>query len=185
MQTLRVFAALVIVPTLTSLSFGQPAPEGFRDLKWGATPEEVRLAFPSASCDTKQSELSDWMCELHGEQINDVSVFILLKGYTSGKVVGMSGISLSFRSNEVDRIAEAFEDRYGKPSRVEEKEFRTRAGERFPNMEWQWEFPDSKITIMQHGATLGSAHALVSLRAATDEFKKRIQQRKSGAGKGL
>ncbi len=40
-------------------AFGQSAPEGYRDLKWGATREQVSLAFPSAWCQTGQREFSD------------------------------------------------------------------------------------------------------------------------------
>ena len=59
---------------------------GFRDLKWGATHGQVSLAFPSASCDTRQSEISDWTCVRRGEKVNDVSVMMILKGYPTGKV---------------------------------------------------------------------------------------------------
>ncbi len=97
----------------------------------------------------------------------------------------MSGFSLSFKSDEVRRIVDAFESRYGKPSRVEEKEFLSKTGARFPNQEWLWEFPDSTITILQHAGRLGSAIAIVSLRSATAELLQRTEQRKRGAGKGL
>jgi len=74
-------------------AFGQSAPEGFRDLKWGATREQVSLAFPSANCETKRSESVDWTCTARDEKVNDVSVMIIIGGYTTGKVVGMSGFT--------------------------------------------------------------------------------------------
>ncbi len=52
-----ILLGLVIMATSFPI-FGQSAPEGFRDLKWGATHEQVLLAFPSASCDSRQSDCS-------------------------------------------------------------------------------------------------------------------------------
>jgi len=166
-------------------AFGQSAPEGFRDLKWGATREQVSLAFPSAKCETKRSESVDWRCTARDEKVNDVSVMIIIGGYTTGKVVGMSGFTLSFKSNDVDRIVDTFEARYGKPSRVQEKDFLTKEGARVPNTEWLWVFPAATITILKHAGQLGGAFAIVTLTSALDEFRERTEQRKRGAGKGL
>ncbi len=110
---------------------------------------------------------------------------VLLRGYTTGKVVGLSGFSLSFKSDEVRRIVDAFEPRYGKPSSVEEKDVLTKWEARFPNTEWLWDFPDSTITIRQHSGRLGNAIAIVSLHSAAAELRERTEQRKRGAGKGL
>lgn len=48
-----ILLSLVIMATSFPV-FGQSAPEGLRDLKWGATHEQVLLAFPSASCETSR-----------------------------------------------------------------------------------------------------------------------------------
>lgn len=98
---------------------------------------------------------------------------VILRGYTTGKVVGMSGFSLSFKSDEVRRIVDAFESRYGKPSRVEEKDFLTKAGARFPNTEWRWEFPDSTITI--HNTQVG-------LETLSPSCPCALRQRNFGSG---
>jgi hypothetical protein len=186
MQMLRSFAALVVVLPLVSPAFGQSAPEGFRDLKWGTTQEQVSQALPHARCDTKPRELFDWACNVSGETVNDVPVrLISIHGYTSGKVIGMSGFTLFFASDGIRQVVDAFESRYGKPSRVEEKEFVTRGGARLPNVHWFWDFPDSTIRIMQNSGKVGDALAIVSLRSASEEFRARTDARKSGAGKGL
>ncbi len=185
MNTLRFVAVLMLLAALVAPAFGQSAPEGFRDLKWGATQEQVLLAFPNADCKTERDPNADWRCTLRSETVDDVSVMIILGGYTTGKVVGMSIFSLSFKSDKVDRITDAFEARYGKPGRVLEKEFVTREGGRVPNTEWLWDFPDVTITILKHAGRLGNGIAIVSLRSKAEEFRERTEQRKRGAGKGL
>jgi hypothetical protein len=167
-------------------AFGQSVPEGFRDLKWGATQEQVVQTFPHARCDTNPRELFDWACNISGEKVNDVPIrFLSLHGYTSEKVVGLSGFTLLFNSDGIRQIVDAFESRYGKPSRVEEKEFVTRGGARLPNLHWFWDFPDSTVRIIQNSGKVGDALAIVSLRSASEEFRVRTDARKRGAGKGL
>jgi hypothetical protein len=185
MHMLQGFAAGLITLLLISPAFGQAPPDGFRDLKWGATQEQVVLAFPRANCAARQSESCDWMCVLEDEKVNDVSVWLIVAGYTTGEVVGMSKVALSFSSYDVRRIVDAFESRYGQPSRVEDEEIVTEGGERFPNTAWRWSFQDSAISILQHSSRLGDAIASVALRSSLAEFQERTEQRKGGAGKGL
>ncbi len=113
-----------------------------------------------------------------------MSVTLILWGYTTGKAVGLSGYILGFPSEEVRRIVDAFESRYGPPSRIQQEEFVSKEGARFPNPKWQWDFPNSTITIGQHAKRLGTGMALVSLRGAVAEFRERTEQRERGAGKG-
>ncbi len=167
-------------------AFGQSAPEGFRELKWGATQEQVSREFPYAVCKAQQRELSDWDCTVYGgETINGVPVLLILGGYTTGRAVGFSRFMFSFPSAEVRRIVDAFESRYGRPTRVEEEEFVTRGGARVPNAIWQWDFPNAIITVRQYGSRLDRAMAVVALHAANAESQERTAQRKRGAGKGL
>ena len=80
MQMLQGFAPVMIALLLALPAFAQSAPEGFRDLRWGATEEQVSPAFPSTSCDARQSGAYDWMCVLDDEKVNDVSVRIIWTG---------------------------------------------------------------------------------------------------------
>ena len=185
MHMLQGFAAGLITLLLISPACAQAPPDGFRDLKWGVTQEQVVRAFPRASCDARRTESYDWMCVLEDETVNDVSVWLIVAGYTTGKVVGLSKVTLSFLSYDVGRIVAAFEARYGPPSRVEDKEIVTEGGERFPNTAWRWSFPDAAISILQHSSRLGDAIASVALYASLAEFEERTAQRKRGAGNGL
>jgi hypothetical protein len=184
MQTARLIALSFLLAAIAAPVFGQSAPEGFRDLKWGATREQVLLAFPSAHCVSVRGLVSDWSCSVPRERVDDVSVMIVGGGYTTGQIVGMSHFSLSFNSDDVGRIADAFKARYGKPSRVQEMDLVTKEGGRVPSKEWLWEFPDSMITLRQHIFQLGSAGANVTLRSAMEELRERTAQRKRGLGKG-
>lgn len=100
-------------------------------------------------------------------------------------MVGLSAFSLYFQSEEVRRLVEAFEARYGRWTRVEEKEVVTREGGRLPNAQWVWEFRHVTVRISQLGRELGNAQASVNVRVADDEYRARIEARKRGGGKGL
>ena len=185
MHMLRAFITAMFMLTLVSPAVGQAPPDGFRGLQWGATHEQVVRAFPRANCAARQSESCDWLCVLEDETVNDVSVWLIVAGYTTGKVVGLSKVTLSFASYDVGRIVAAFEARYGPPSRVEDKEIVTEGGERFPNTAWRWSFPDAAISVLQHSSRLGDAIASVALHASLAEFEERTAQRQRGAGNGL
>jgi len=73
-------------------------------LKWGATPQQVALAFPGANCESKQTRSFDWRCTVRNEHVNKVPVVITITGHTTGKVVGMSAYSLAFKSDAVRPI---------------------------------------------------------------------------------
>lgn len=185
MPMLRAFAALMSALILASPAVGQAPPDGFRGLQWGATQEQVVRAFPRATCAARQSESCDWLCVLEDEKVDDVAVWMILAGYTTGKVVGLSKVTLSFASYDARRIVAAFEARYGQPSRVEEQEIVTKGGERLPNTAWRWSFQDSLISVLQHSSRLGDAIASVALHASLAEFEERTEQRQRGAGNGL
>ena len=66
----------------------------------------------------------------------------------------MSKLTLSFSSDDVRRIVDAFESRYGQPSRVEENEIVTKRGGRFTNTAWHWNFQESANSIIQRSSRL-------------------------------
>lgn len=176
---------LVLLFLFPPSAISQSAPDGFRDLKWGDTREQAQSLFRSAQCRDESSPLSDWRCILQGERINDVTVMVIISGYTSGKAPGFRGFNLSFKSDQIRQIVEAFEARYGEASTVETQDFMTKGGGKFPNTEWRWEFTESTARIIQHSGRLGSAMASVSSRASLAEFAERRSDEKREAGKGL
>jgi hypothetical protein len=155
-------------------------------VKWGATQADVARALPAARCAPQANNAySDWYCFLDGETVNGVIVTIKIGGYDTGRVVGMKDFSLLFNSEEVPRIVDAIEARYGRWTRTEEVAFLTAGGGRYPNAQWVWEFSNSKLTVVQHGERLGRGEATVTLRAATEEAMARHAVRTRGSGKGL
>jgi hypothetical protein len=186
MRTLRRIAMPILWAMIVTPAFGQSAPEGFRDLKWGAPQADVSRALPAARCNPQSNnEFADWYCLLAGELVNGVSVTIMIGGYDTGRVVGMKDVTVFFDSDEVPRILEAFESRYGRWTRAEDEAFVTSGGGRYPNAQWIWEFPNARLKVVQHGERLGRGQATMTLRAAMDEAMARQAARKRGAGKGL
>ena len=184
MQTLGVVAVLMALPALAAPAFGQSAPTGYHDLKWGATQEEVLRAFPNTECLKERTELSDWTCTLFDEQVNEVSVTVTLYGYNTGRVLGMTGFTLSFDSDDARLLAETFASRYGRWNRRVETEFLTKSEKPFPSVKWAWHLPDVEIRMEQDKGTLGNGQATVMWHPGLEELLAREREWKPEAGKG-
>jgi hypothetical protein len=163
----------MVVLALATAAVGQSAPAGPREPTWGATPEAVIRAYPNAQCAAERAELSDWWCILSDTTVDAVSVDVVLYGYTTGTVLGMVGVALGFDSGDVHRILEILVARYGRWSRVVEREFVTKADTRFRSAIWLWYLPDVEIRVEQDRGTLGHGQATVMLRAGLAELQAR------------
>ncbi len=174
---------LVIVATPFQ-AFGQSAPEGFRDLKWGASQAEVKQAFRSARCEPSSDERADWRCSLPAESVNDVVVDVELEGYDIGSILGFTGFSLSFRPDDLPRILKAFESLYGPWTRVQKGEVVDKGRKRYPSATWYWTFPKVSIGVLQQAKTLTRSLAMIRLNAGNEEYFARQMLRIGGARKG-
>ena len=172
----QLVAALMLVPALTALAFGQSPPTGYRDLTWGASPQAVVRSFPAATCFNERTDLADWRCILLDETVNAVSVDVVLYGYYAGTAPGLAGYAVSFDATDVTRIVEAFVTRYGPWSRRVESEVVTKSERRFPSVQWAWDFPNAEIRIGQDRERLGNGQALVMSRAGLAELMVRDQE---------
>lgn len=88
---------------------------------------------------------------LTGPQISDVPIIKLGTFFNSGKVYMLTGASsgTNFR-----RVAEAFEAKYGKPFKVEDEEWKNRAGATFNNVKMTWAFDDGVLSLESRGYTI-------------------------------
>lgn len=88
---------------------------------------------------------------LTGPQISDVSIIKFGAFFNSGKLYILTGASsgANFR-----RVAEAFEAKYGKPFKVEDVEWKNRAGATFNNVKMTWVFGDGVLTLESRGYTM-------------------------------
>ena len=163
----------LLLPMLAAPAFGQPAPTASRDLTWGATLEAVVRAYPDAQCAVEPTELSDWRCILSDKTVNAVSVDVVLYGYAMGEELGMVGVALGFDSADVHGIVETLVARFGRWSRMVEREFVTKADKRFPSTLWLWHLPHVEIRVEQDRGTLGHGQATVMWDVGLHELRAR------------
>lgn len=176
MQPRHLVAALLAVPMLTALAWGQAAPKGYRDLTWGSTPHAVARAFPAAICFNERTALADWRCILLAEELHGATVDVVLYGYHTGAAPGLAGFAVSFDATEAARVVEAFVADYGPWTRRAETEVVTKSERRFPSVEWAWEFPGAEVRISQDRDRLGNGQALVMSRAGLAELTGRDRE---------
>lgn len=167
--------ALLLLPLLTTTAFGQSAATGVRDVTWGATPTDVVQAYPDAHCFAERTELADWRCLLRDKTVNGIGVDVVLYGYTTGTVLGMVMVALGFDSDDVHDLVATFVARYGRWSRVVERDFVTKADKQFPSAIWLWHLPHVEIRVEQDRGTLGHGQATVMWEAGLTEFRARVR----------
>lgn len=173
MRTGRMVSLLLMVSIFATPAFGQSTPPEVLDLGWGATPAGVLRAYPDAQCVGERTALSDWRCVLTDTTVNAISVDVVLYGYSMGSALGLVGVVIGFDSADVHGIADALVARYGRWSRVVEREFVTKAERPFPSPMWLWHLPDVEIRVEQDRGTLGHGQATIMWDAGLKELLKR------------
>ncbi len=173
MRTGRMVSLLLPVLILTTPAFGQSTPRRVRDLTWGATPEAVLRAYPDAQCVGERTELWDWQCILEDTTVDAISVDVVLYGYSMGTAFGLVGVVFGFDAADVHRLVETLVARYGRWSRVVERDFVTKAEKRFPSAIWLWYLPRVAIRVEQDRGTLGHGQATIMWVDGLDELRAR------------
>ena len=173
MHAWRVGAAVLVWFALAAPAFGQSAPAAVLDLPWGTTPEGVLQAYPDAQCFGERTDVSDWRCILRHTTVNAISVDVVLYGYTIGTALGLVGVVLGFDSWDVQRLMETLVARYGRWSRVVERNFTPNAAKPYPSALWLWHLPDAEIRVEQDRGTLGHGQATIMWEAGLNELLAR------------
>lgn len=166
-------AVLMWWAVLAAPAFGQSAPPGVLDLTWGTTLEGVVRTYPDAQCLAVRTDLSDWRCILSDKTVDAIGVDVVLYGYFMGTALGLVGVVLGFDSADVHRIVEALVTRYGRWSRVVERDFATKADKPFRSALWLWHLPHVEIRVEQDRGTLGHGQAMIMWEAGLNELLAR------------
>lgn len=83
-----------------------------------------------------------------GPQISTVPTTSFGVFFNNGKVYSIHGASLG---SNFRLVSEAFEAKYGKPFKVEDEEWKNRAGATFNNVKMTWEFDDGVLMLNSRG----------------------------------
>ena len=173
MRSGRMVSLLLMASILTTPAFGQSTPTAVLDLGWGTPLEAVFGAYPDAQCLAVRTDLSDWRCILSDKAVNAISVDVVLYGYSMGSALGLVGVAIGFDSADVQGIVETLVARYGRWSRVVERDFVTKAERPFPSAMWLWHLPEVEIRVEQDRGTLGHGQATIMWDAGLKELLAR------------
>lgn len=173
MQAWRVVAAVMVCSLIGAPAFGQSPPTSVLDIPWGTTLEELVRAHPNAQCLAVRTDLSDWRCILSDQLVNAISVDVVFYGYGVGSALGMVGLVLGFDAADVHGLVDALVVRYGRWSRMVERDFSTKAEKRFASAIWLWHLADMEIRVEQDRGTLGHGQAMIMWEAGLKELQAR------------
>ena len=170
---LQVLTVLAVLVGLGGPALGA-APAGFRNIPWGANPDQVVRAFPRAHCErTPSGTAGDWNCHIADETFGKGAAQVTIWGYTAGRARGMAAYALTFDGPRVQEVREAFEAQYGPPATVEDTGVLTKGGRQIATRIWWWRVGDTQISLAQHAADEDTGIATVSLRAGVKESQVR------------
>ena len=174
---LQVLTVLVVLVVLGGPALGA-APAGFRNIPWGANPDQVVRAFPRAHCErTSSGTAGDWSCHIADETFGKGAAQVTIWGYTAGRARGMAAYALTFDGPRLQEIREAFEADYGAPAAVEDTAVLTKGGRQIATRIWWWRVGDTQISLAQHAPDEETATATIALQSGVEESQAREAER--------
>jgi hypothetical protein len=111
--------AMLVVICLGVVSGGTAAlaaeePSGFRNVRFGATEEQIRMALPGVECYTHRRG-SERLCRLNTE-IGDIPAIVIFTLTPESGVARFRQAIISFNSHDYDVLRDAFIAKFGQPT---------------------------------------------------------------------
>jgi hypothetical protein len=152
-------------------------PSGFRNVRFGDTEEQIKLALPGVECHTRRAQRS---CYLN-TNIGDVPATVVFALAPANGISRFRQAVIVFRSQDYEVLRDAFIAKFGQPTG------RVIA----PNEQCRWSLPGSIVSIQQHSAPYNAGIAALSTREYVEsipnrqEDSKRQAERRERAKRGL
>jgi hypothetical protein len=142
------------------LSAQEPAePEGFADLKWGATTTATKAAFPTAKCRKLKAEADGTTrdrCEVQRFRIGELSTTVTLFFGNDA----LRTASVTFHSAVYDTIKQILYEKYGDTPKVETTKRKESVWshaltpdkpiEVYEETHTSWEWPDTEVELIDN-----------------------------------
>jgi hypothetical protein len=164
--------AMLIVFCVGVLSGGTAAlaaeePSGFRNVRFGATEEQIRMAFPGVECYTYRRGLNT--------DIGDISAIVIFTLTPESGVARFRQAVISFNSHDYDVLRDAFIAKFGQPTG------RILAA----NEQCRWWLSRSTASIQKYTPQLNVGVAALATRENFGSPAKRQEERREKAKRGL
>jgi len=167
--------AITICLGVAAVGVAAEEPSGFRNVRFGATEEQIKLALPGIECRTKRAERS---CHLH-TNIGDVPATVIFAlAPQNGR---FRQAVIVFRSQDYEVLRDAFIAKFGQPTG------RVIAA----NEQCRWALARSSVSIQKHSSPYNAGIAALTTRDYVDaapnrqEDSKRQEERRERAKRGL
>jgi hypothetical protein len=171
----RTAILIAICLGMATVGFAAEEPSGFRNVRFGATEEQIKLALPGVECHTKRAERS---CHLN-TNIGDVPATVIFALTPKNRQFRQAVIV--FKSQDYEVLRDAFISKFGQPTG------RVIAA----NEQCRWSLSRSIVSIQRHSSLYNAGIAALTTREYGDavpnrqEDIKRQEERRERAKRGL
>jgi hypothetical protein len=160
-------ASLFALLLVTASARAAEEPTGFRDIPFGASEAQIREKYPTALCRAVAGDEQDDISCSVASTIGDVPVIVLFRLIGEPTQRHMMNVVLSFKSEDFDKISQAFTDRYGPPTEVIRQREHLR-----------WLAAKTFMIVNKSTSTVGTGIALIGLREYLELVEKRAKERR-------
>ena len=171
----RTVVVIAICLGMATAVFAAEEPSGFRNVRFGATEEQIKLALPGVECHTKRAERS---CHLN-TSIGDVPATVIFA--LAPKNGRFRQAVIVFKSQDYEVLRDAFIAKFGQPTgRVIAT-----------NEQCRWSLSRSMASIQKHSSFYNAGIAALATLDYVDsvpnrqEDSKRQEERRERAKRGL
>lgn len=175
MRILLFLLTLVGAPAPTPTPAWAREPAAYRGVPFGTPYADMpgRLLLTGCHPSSRDHEPGRRTCEGNGFQANGVAVDDVLFFQDDLFV----GASLSFDSDDYEKLRELFVLKYGEPTRLETTRISSRSGTRFDNETMNWDGRKVAVSIERYGESLEKGSATLFLLSYLEQQEKERQER--------
>jgi hypothetical protein len=168
-------AAATPTATPTRLPAWDREPAAYRKVPIGTAYADMqgRILLTRCRPDSKDHEQGERTCESSGFQSNGASVDDVFFFQDDVFV----GVTMSFVSDDYERLREVFLAKYGEPTRLETTRISTRTGTRFDNETLNWDGGKVSVSLQRYGESLENGSATLFLNSYLEEQEKQRREK--------
>ncbi len=171
------FLALPVIPVATPTpppSWPQE-PVAYKKVPFGLPYAEMagRVLLTGCRPNTSEHESGTRTCDGNGFQANGVAVddvFVFEDDV-------FEGATLSFASDDYEKLREVFQVKYGEPSRLETTRVTTRSGTRYDNETLNWDGRRVSVSLQRYGESLERGTGSLFLSSYLEALEKKRQEK--------
>lgn len=162
-------------PTPTPGPAWDKEPSAYRKVPFGLPYSEMegRILLTGCKPGTREHEPGRRTCDGDGFQSNGASVEDVFLFQDDIFV----GATMSFDSDDYERLREIFLAKYGEPARLQTTRVTTRTGTRFDNETLNWDGGKVSVSLQRYGESLDKGSATMFLNSYLDQQEKQRQDK--------